>query len=237
MRPTSRPARRFAGLAFLALVLLPACIPYGVGTTAQTLPRGRSAVSTIVYAPPEVDALRALDAAGEDAARPDRGVRSLAMDAEARWGIDERTDVGLRVPAMSGIVLSAKRRLGATPDSTRAGVAVVGGAGLLNWGNHAHVELTVVASGPERTTVTPYGGVRVMQVFPLASGVPSDTPTAGLFVGARIGSARFGISPEVGVFYDESALGVRTSRVVVVPSIALHGGALRRALLDAVRRR
>lgn len=216
-----------AALVALALVLLPACIPYGVGTTAHPAPRGRFTRSSVVYAVPEVDALRAADDGG---ASTDGGVRGLAVDAEARWGMDERTDVGIRVPAMSGIVLNAKRRLGRDVDTTRAAVAVMSGAGLLNWGNHAHFELTLVASGPERSTVTPYGGVRVMQVLPLGSGVPSDTPTAGLFAGARLGTTRLGISPEVGVFYDESALGVRTSRVVVVPSITVHGGGLLRAL-------
>ena len=220
-------ALALAALAALALALLPACIPYGVGTTAHPAPRGRLTQSSVVYAAPEVDALRAVD---DGSPEPDRGVRGLAVDAEARWGVDERTDVGVRVPAMSGIVVNAKRRLGARVDSTRAAVAVMGGAGLLNWGNHAHLELTVVASGPERRTATPYGGVRVMQVLPLSSGVPSDTPTAGLFAGVRLGTARFGISPELGVFHDESALGVRRSRVVVVPSITLHGTGLLRAL-------
>lgn len=224
MRPTARSARL---LSALALVLLPACIPYGVGTTAHPAPRGRFSQTSVIYATPEVAALGSADGTY---AEPDRGVRGLAIDAEARWGLDERTDVGVRIPAMSGIVLNAKRRLGRTVDTTRAAVAVMSGAGLLNWGNHAHVEATLIASGAERSTVTPYGGVRVMQVFPLSSGVPSDTPTAGVFVGARLGTARFGISPEIGVFYDESALGVRSSRVVVVPSVSLHGGALLQAL-------
>ena len=222
---TILPSR--AALAALALVLLPACIPYGVGTTAHPAPRGRFTRSSVMYAVPEVDPLRAVDDAG--AASSD-GVRGLAVDAEARRGIDERTDVGIRVPAMSGIVLSVKRRLGASVDTTRAAVALIGGAGLLNWGNHAHFEATLLASGPERSTVTPYGGVRVMQVLPLSSGVPSDTPTAGLFAGVRLGTTRLGISPELGVFHDESALGVRTSRVVVVPSVTLHGAGLLRAL-------
>ena len=38
------------------------------------------------------------------------------------------------------------------------------------------------------------------------------------------------MSVEVGVFYDRSALGVRSSDVIVVPAIVLHGEKLLNAL-------
>ena len=40
-----------------------------------------------------------------------------------------------------------------------------------------------------------------MQVAPLGYRAVHDTPTAGGFLGLRIGSPDFGVSPEVGVYY------------------------------------
>jgi hypothetical protein len=62
-----------------------------------------------------------------------------------------------------------------------------------------------------------------MQVAPLNADAVHDRPTLGAFFGVRIGSTDFGVSPEVGVFYDHSALGVRRGDLVVVPAISLHG--------------
>jgi hypothetical protein len=72
----------------------------------------------------------------------------------------------------------------------------------------------------------PYGGLRVMQVAPLSSTAPRDRPTAGAFLGWRIGSRDIGIAPELGVFYDHSALHIRRGDVIVVPSITFYGNAL-----------
>jgi hypothetical protein len=70
-----------------------------------------------------------------------------------------------------------------------------------------------------------------MQVAPLHSDAVHDRPTAGGFVGVRFGRATFGVSPEIGVFYDHSALGVRKGNVVVVPTLAFHGD----ELIDIIR--
>jgi len=70
-----------------------------------------------------------------------------------------------------------------------------------------------------------------MQVVPLSDGAVSDTPTLGAFLGIRIGSVGLGVTPEIGVFYDEPALATSPDRnVVLVPSITIHGRRLLRAL-------
>src|SRR5258705_13827114 len=56
----------------------------------------------------------------------------------------------------------------------------MGGGGFVNWGNHAHFEATVIASG-HQSLLTPYGGLRLSQVVPLSRSARSDSPTAGGF--------------------------------------------------------
>jgi hypothetical protein len=101
---------------------------------------------------------------------------------------------------------------------------------LINFGEHAHVELTLIASGREGK-LTLYGGLRAMQVAPMSRGAVSDTPTLGGFLGLRIGRADMGVSPEVGVYYDRSALGLRRATVIVVPALSVHGDSWVRLIL------
>jgi hypothetical protein len=63
-------------------------------------------------------------------------------------------------------------------------------------------------------------------VAPLSSSAPSDSPTAGGFLGLRIGTEQLGVSPEVGVYYDRSALEVRSRDVIVVLALVIHGSEL-----------
>ena len=53
-------------------------------------------------------------------------------------------------------------------------------------------------------------------------------PTIGLFGGLEAGGRNRGVFEELGVFYDRSALGLRSNDFVVVPSIALHEGVTER---------
>lgn len=62
-----------------------------------------------------------------------------------------------------------------------------------------------------------------MQVLPLAENAVSDSPTAGGLAGVRLGRRDFGVSLEIGVYYDRSALGIRSHDVIVVPAMTLHG--------------
>ena len=97
------------------------------------------------------------------------------------------------------------------------------GGGLVNWGDHLHLEATLITSAAESDRFTPYGGIRAMQVIPISRGAVHDSPTLGAFLGTRIGSLTSGISPEIGVFYDHSALRIRKGNLLIVPSLTVHG--------------
>ena len=210
----------------VAAILAPfigACIPYGVGTTATPIARDSTHVSTLITVIPSVGSL--------DSTRP---VSFLSTDMEVRRGIDSVSDAGVRiVSGFSGLVANYKRLL--TRTNEPALISVMPGIGLINLGEHAHFELTVLASGretrvrdgrTEHVAIVPYGGMRLMQVAPLNSDAVHDSPTAGAFLGVRLGKPGFGVSPEVGVFYDRSALGHRQTNLVVVPTISMHGDEL-----------
>ena len=208
------------GTTALASSLTTACIPYAVGSTARTVPAGDHVQTTTAFIIPN-----GIENKGDSVAATIPG-----LDSEVRFGIDNRSDWGVRVPSWSGVVLNYKRRLDAVPATAAADTAVavslMTGGGFVNWGQHAHLELSLLASGREDRKAVPYGGVRVMQVVPLNSAAPSDRPTAGAFLGWRIGSRTLGVAPEVGIFYDHSALHIRRSDVVVVPSITFYGPVL-----------
>ena len=201
----------------LLVASLAGCLPYTVGTTARTVERGETTRTVSHYFIP--NAVAVFD---DSVSNPLYGV-----DAEARFGIDERSDVGVRLTSGSGVVVNYKRRLDPFDRPEEAGLAFVTGAGVVNWGSHAHLEATLLASGHDSDRATVYGGLRVMQVIPISRGAVHDSPTAGGFLGVRIGSADRGISPELGIFYDRSALDIRRGTVIFVPAISLHGDVLR----------
>lgn len=189
------------------------CIPYTVGSTAQPVPDGETSEAVMVYTIPN----------GIEVNR-DSGdaVAWSGFDMEYRRGVSPRADVGVRIPSASGIVVNYKYRLGSSFEEQAAARAVMFGGGLVNWGNHAYFEATFLTSG-RQARFTPYGGLRVTQVIPLSRDAKSDSPTAGGFLGLRIGKETLGVSAELGVYYDRSALEVRSSNVIVVPALVLHG--------------
>jgi len=194
----------------MPLLLLSGCIPFTVGSTARPVAPGEMTRSMSFYTVPN-------SFQGYDSTRtyPRAGV-----DTELRYGLDDRSDLGLRVPSYSGAIINYKRRMnGATADPGFA-IAVLGGGGLVNFGDHAHFELSLLASG-EENEFTPYGGIRAMQVVPISQGAVKDSPTLGGFFGVRIGAHDFALSPEIGVFHDHSALGIRKGSIIVVPSITM----------------
>jgi len=201
---------RFAA-ATLALMLATGCLPYTVGSTAQTIPAGESRTSALVYFIPD-----AVGLSGDSDAAPMRGT-----DLELRYGLDDRSDIGVRVPAYSGAVFTYKRRVAGTAAPESPAVAFMAGGGFVNWGEHAEGELTLMASGSESGIVTPYGGLRAMQVIPMARSAVHDSPTAGGYVGMRIRFGDVDVSPEVGVYYDKSALGLRSTNYILVPGVSL----------------
>lgn len=212
----SAARRLFFAAASAIVALSTACIPYAVGSTAQTLSRGERSTTASAYIIPNGISLR------DGLATTLRGV-----DAEYRYGLDENSDVGLRVPSGSGVVLSYKKRLAGYPDLDSAATAFMVGAGFVNWFEHAHFEATFLASGAVHGNTLPYGGLRVMQVAPIADGAVHKTPTAGGFSGLRFGNAIDAVLLELAVYYDHSSLGVRKGDVIFVPSISLRGDVLR----------
>lgn len=208
--------RRARAAILLPLLPLAACLPYTVGTTARTVQRGERTRTVSHYFIPN-----AVDLLGDSVSSPLYGA-----DLEARFGLDERSDLGVRLTSMSGVVVNYRRRLDPFERPEDAGVAFMTGAGIVNFGEHVHLEATLLASGTESDRATTYGGVRIMQVVPIARGAPHDTPTAGGFVGVRFGTPERGFSPELGVFYDRSTLDLRRSTVIFVPAVSLHGDIL-----------
>jgi hypothetical protein len=193
--------------------LLTGCIPYAVGTTARTVPPGESQHNLLAYAIP-----------GGIENTTDTGTVSATYafaDYEWRRGLTETSDLGLRVTGASGVVVTWKNRLPALETGQIAVAGIVGG-GIVNLGNHLYGEAGLIASGAEDGRV-PYGGIRVNHVLPIASGAVRDTPTAGIFGGYRMRmNERFSISPELGIYHDRPALGLRQRSIIFVPSVSFH---------------
>ena len=195
----------------LALTFATGCLPYTVGSTAQTIPAGESRRAAIVYYIPD-----AIDLSGDSVAVPIRG-----SDLELRYGLDDKSDIGLRIPAYSGAVITYKRRLAGTSAPESPAVSFITGGGFVNWGEHAELEATLIASGRGDGILTPYGGVRAMQVIPISRTGLHDSPTAGGFLGVRLRMGHIDVSPEVAVYYDRSVLGIRRANYIVVPGLTL----------------
>lgn len=215
------------GLLRLALAIAPlatGCLPYTVASTARPIPAGQKSKTGTMYFIPN---------AVEDSANEGRAVPMRGFDTEARWGIDERSDWGFRLTSFSGATASYKRLL--TDPRAGTAVAVEGTGGFVNFGEHALVGASLLASGRESNRVTPYAGLRAMQVVPMSSSAVHDTPTIGAIVGARFGRRQHGISPELGIFYDRSALDLRKGALLLVPSISVHGEELMQILGRAGR--
>lgn len=203
--------------AALSITCVSGCIPLTVGSTARPVPVGSTVQSTSIYVVPN-----SFDDSVNRRSYPRYGV-----DPEVRFGFDDYSDIGVRLPSFSGIVANYKRRLNAPSQNPGAATSIMVGGGLVNWGDHAHLEATLITSAAESDRFTPYGGIRAMQVIPISRGAVHDSPTLGGFFGARIGTITAGISPEIGVFYDHSALRIRKGSVIVVPSITVHGDVAR----------
>jgi hypothetical protein len=197
----------------LSIVCATGCIPLTVGSTADPVPVGTTARSLSMCAVPN----------SFDDSINNRSFPRYGVDPEVRFGFDERSDIGVRAPDFSGIVATYKRRLNGVSGAPGAATAFMVGGGLVNWGEHAHLEATLITSAADNDRFTPYGGIRAMQVIPMNKGAVHDSPTFGGFFGARLGTRESGISPEIGVFYDNSALRIRKGNVLFVPAITIHG--------------
>jgi hypothetical protein len=203
----------FRAGAALSVIYTAGCIPLTVGSTAQPVPVGTTVHSMSMYVVPN-SVHDSID---------NRSYPRYGIDPEVRFGLDDRSDIGVRAPSFSGIVANYKRRLNGVSQAPGTATAIMVGGGLVNWGDHAHLEATLITSAEDNDRFTPYGGIRAMQVIPINKGAVHDSPTLGGFFGARIGTRTTGISPEISVFYDHSALRLRKGNVLIVPAITIHG--------------
>ena len=210
--------------ALLAALALGGCLPYSVGQTAATAPVNEVVVSQSSQFVPVDSPFGEGDGCEESCQADEAGGGYVSLDAEVRVGLTERSDLGVRLVGGAGFGVTYKNRL--TPSGGPVEVAVIGGGGVLNGGQHAYGEATVVVSGRLRAPVVPYGGLRGFATAPVAPGAVRDAPTVGGFGGLRVGTAQAGVSAEVGVFRDPSALGLRERDLVVVPSVTVHGAGL-----------
>lgn len=209
-----RKTLHFAPLLALPL-LLSGCIAYSVGTTARPVPKNEFQKNLSVYVMP--NGIESVDENGETS----DVLTYSSADFEGRWGLSDRSDVGLRA-LPGGVIVNYKRLLNGANDPDRMAISAIGGTGIVNFGNHAYLEAGLIASGREDRHV-PYGGVRAMHVLPISSGAVSDSPSVGLFAGLRLRiNDRFSLSPELGVYRDEPALELRQGNIIVVPSITMH---------------
>jgi hypothetical protein len=135
MRPTSI-LRAAPALLVLGTT---GCIPLTVGSTARPVPVGTTVHSTSMYVVPN-----SVDDSANHRAYPRYGV-----DPEVRFGLDDRSDIGIRVPSFSGIVVNYKRRLDGVSEAPGRATALMVGGGLVNWGEHAHLEATLITSAAE----------------------------------------------------------------------------------------
>lgn len=212
---------RPSALLVLLIGLVGCGVPYSVGTTAATVaPRGvePSVVLQVASAKRDLDRDEAPRAGG------------LSVGNEARLGLDDRSDIGVRLLGLGTVSATYKRRLTGDADGDR-GTALLVGGGIVGL-SHFHAEATLVGSpGPvdEAGRIVPYGGVRVQDLTPFADDALDTAPAVGVFVGSRFGWPDLAIAPEVGVFYSPSSL-ARDDDVIIVPSVTVRGDRLRKAL-------
>ncbi len=204
-------------LAIASLLwLLTGCISYTVGQGAETTPpTERASSSSINWVPGTLGD----EPGAKRTSRP-------SVDSDVRFGIDERTDVGFRIATYTGFMVTWKRQLtrvdsSAAPEN-RARTAIMLGGGILNAGEHAGVEATLITSSPWSTVGQWYGALRAIQVAPLTPTAREDDPVVGLTIGHLFGDRKSSMGPELGVYYDRSVLGLNTSRVLFIPSLVVR---------------
>lgn len=217
---TPRPPVLLLVLAALT-VSLGGCVSYAVGTTARTVE------------PREIQPSAVLQVASgrRDVSRGDEpGRAGFTVGNEARLGLDDRSDIGVRILGLGSITATYKRRLTGEVGSD-AGAALLVGGGIVGT-SHLHAEATLVVSGgpiDAERRITPYGGLRVQDLTPFGNDDLNSRPAIGAFLGGRFGWPDLAISPELGVFYSPSPLAFDDD-VIVVPSVTVRGERLVKAL-------
>lgn len=182
------------------------CLPYVVASTAKPTPVGELEAVAPTYLIP--DAFRIDDA---------RRTPAIGFDFEGRFGVSRRSDVGIRVPTLSGVVASYKHLL--THPDAASGVAVMPSLGYVM--GYGYGDLTTIASGPVGR-VEWYGGLRIMGTTPLRDSLTAHGAILGGFIGLKVPSTRAIVLPEIGVFRGPPGLASKQSRLNVVVSVSLN---------------
>ncbi len=198
-------------IGVFGLIAMTSCLPYAMGSTAATARPDQLNMSTVFSVVRLSDSSVSLTSG-----RPS----ALMYDVEFRTGIDDRSDMGVRITTASGLVGSYKRRL--SGDETRGGFAFQVEGGVVNMADHIMGGISLVGSGSEYSTIGGFGGLRVLAVAPIAAGAARDQASIGAFAGARLDFLRFMAFPEISVYYDRSALNLRRSNVLIVPSFTIR---------------
>lgn len=201
-------------------ILTTGCISYTVGQGAETTAPGERSYSSSMNLVPGT--LSNSDSSAS--------TRRPSVDSDIRWGVDDRTDIGFRIATYSGFMLTWKRQLTRADTSSapenRMRTALMLGGGLLNAGEHAGLEMTLITSSKWSSAGQWYAAARAIQVFPITNSARSDDPVAGVAFGHLFGDRDKSIGPEIGVYYDRSTLGLNRNRILVIPSLVVRGQAL-----------
>jgi hypothetical protein len=202
--------RSIVGTCALPL-LLTGCISYTVGQGAETTPPTEQATSSSINWVPGTLGDK------ENTRRTSRP----SVDTDVRFGLDEKTDLGFRIATYTGFVVTWKRQLtradtSETPEN-RPRTSIMLGGGILNAGEHAGFEATLITSSRWSTAGQWYGAVRAIQVAPITATARRDDPVVGFTIGHLFGDRNSSTGPEIGVYYDRSVLGLNTNRILVIP--------------------
>ena len=216
--PARRAALALAGASLLSLACT-GCISYTVGMGAETVAPGERASSSSVNLVPGTIGDSVNSTSGTPTRRP-------SIDSDFRFGLDDRTDLGVRVNTYSGFMLTWKRQLTRADTSARvenrARTAIMLGTGLVNMAEHAAVEATITTSAPWTNAGQFYAAARVTQVVAITGTARRDDPVFGFAFGHLFGDRSNSVGPELGVYYDRSVLGLNSSRILVIPSIVVR---------------
>ena len=206
----------------LCLCAFVGCVPpYSVGSTPVTVPPREVSPSAMVQLTSGRRNLK------EDSRTNSSGKAGFILGNEARVGLDDRSDIGVRLLGLGGLTATYKRRLSGRVG-TDEGASLIVGAGVVGL-SHFHVEGTVVTAYPTDGLVVPYGGVRVQDLIPFSQDAEDSAPAIGIFGGGQFGWDDLGLSPELGIFYSPAPDG-RDSDILFAPSVTFRGDRLIRAL-------
>lgn len=215
VQPLVRRALELIAIGLISASLT-GCISYTVGQGAETTAPGEKSYSSSVNLVPGT-----LKDVASNAS-----TRRPSVDTDVRFGIDDRSDIGFRIATYSGFMVTWKRQITRADTSkfpeNRTRAAFMLGGGLLNAGEHAGFEATLIASGPWSPAGQFYGALRAIQVAPITSSARHDDPVMGFSLGYLFGSSERSMGPELGVYYDRSVLGLNTNRILVIPSFVVR---------------